>query len=109
MVLAPWPSAPRTSVCISITPPPGSCEPAAYVEERLELPRRPPPGSVCCVVGRPGGSALLTEESPMTTETVPRPVTSAAADVAATPLRLALPKGRLQEGVLALLDDAAAE
>ena len=42
----------------------------------------------------------------MTTETVPRPATSAAADVAATPLRLALPKGRLQEGVLALLDDA---
>ena len=42
----------------------------------------------------------------MTTETVPLPVTSAAADVAATPLRLALPKGRLQEGVLALLDDA---
>lgn len=42
----------------------------------------------------------------MTTETVPLPVTSPAADVAATPLRLALPKGRLQEGVLALLDDA---
>ncbi len=42
----------------------------------------------------------------MTTETVPRPVTSATADVAATPLRLALPKGRLQESVLALLDEA---
>lgn len=42
----------------------------------------------------------------MTTETVPRPAASNAADVPTTPLRLALPKGRLQESVLALLDDA---
>ncbi|MEE2940562.1 MAG: ATP phosphoribosyltransferase [Planctomycetota bacterium] len=42
----------------------------------------------------------------MTTETVTRPVASAALDVPAAPLRLALPKGRLQQSVLALLDDA---
>ena len=42
----------------------------------------------------------------MTTETVPRPAASNAMDALAAPLRLALPKGRLQESVLALLDEA---